>query len=96
MVTSSIFVILAHFYLQSAIFNLRKFIHTLPATNIVENVNMTADTAIVAVARGARPPRLGTTPGGGTPAGILQRSVPGGSWEVIFVSLTCYLICCLF
>jgi hypothetical protein len=35
---------------------------------------------------------LGITPGGGTAAGILQRSVPGGNWEAIFVSLMCVFI----
>lgn len=68
-----------HFHLQSAVFNLRMFIHTLPIMNIVENANMTADTARIAGARGAGPPSLGMTPGGGTAAGILQRSVPGGN-----------------
>lgn len=65
------------------------FTHTLPTMNIVEKANMTADTATIAGARGAGPSSLGITPGGGTAAGILQRSVPGGNWEAIFVSLMC-------
>lgn len=97
MVTSSVVVMYVHFHLQSAVFNLRRFIHTLPTMNIVENANMTADTATIAGARVAWPPSLGTTPGGGTAAGILQRSVPGGNWwEAISVSLMCVLICQLF
>lgn len=97
MVTSSAFVIFfVHFYLQSAVFNLRKFIHTLPTMNIVENTSMTTDTATIAGARGAGPPSVGITPGGGTAAGILQRSVPGGNWEAIFVSLICVVISELF
>lgn len=97
MVTSSASVIFfLHLHLQSAVFNLRRFIHTLPTMNIVENANMTADTATIAGARGAGLPSLGITPGGGTAAGILQRSVPGGNWEAIFVSLMCVLISELF
>lgn len=64
--------------------------------NIVENTSMTTDTATIAGARGAGPPSLGITPGGGTAAGILQRSVPGGNWEAIFVSLMCVVISELF
>jgi hypothetical protein len=48
-----------------------------------ENVNMTVDTAMVAGASGGELFKSGITPGGGTAAGIWQRSVPGGNWEVI-------------
>lgn len=97
MVTSSPFAILFHFYSQSATFSLRIFIQTLPTTKTVDNVNMTADTAMTAGSRVAWLVKLGTMPGGGIAAGIWQGSAPGGNcWEVIFVSLTSFLICRLF
>jgi len=97
MVTSSPFAILVHFHLQSATFSLRIFIHTLPTTKTVDNVNMTADTAMIAGPRAAWLLKLGTMPGGGTAAGIWQGSAPGGNcWELISVSLTSFLICRLF
>ena len=59
---------------------------SLIRTKMDASTIITVVTTIVSVARLGGSMKLDWTPMGGSPAGVLERSVPGGIWSILYES----------